>query len=114
MRRHRLNYDPRNGVDEVNPVKEAIENELRELCQTRANLDKAVTLFKVWWRLQIHRWGVPDYPKGIDWPTISSYVHMSTILQPLISTVGSGGGPGSTAHLSPRQAAPATPQEAKA
>jgi len=69
VRRHRLN------APEVVPVKEAVENELRELCRSRTEDLKAHMLFRVWWRLRTHRQGQPAYPEPIDWPTISGYVN---------------------------------------
>lgn len=70
MRRHRLNGP------EVSPVKEAVTNELRQLCQERrpGELFKAQMLFRVCWRLETHRQGQPDYPEPLDWPTMAEHI----------------------------------------
>jgi len=70
LRRHRINNI------EVEPVKEAVLNELRALCQERRSgeLWKTQMLFRVYWRLEAHRQGQPNYPDPLDWPTMSGYL----------------------------------------
>ena len=105
MRRHRLNGP------EVSPVKEAVENELRQLCQERkpGELFKAQMLFRVSWRLKTHRQGQPDYPNPQDWPTMSDYIMVpfygreayKPVEPPVMRAVASvGGGEGSDPHSS--------------
>ena len=31
-------------------------------------------LFRVYWRLETHREGQPNYPKPMDWPTMSAFI----------------------------------------
>ncbi len=74
-RRHRLNEH------EIDPVKQAVENMLIKLCRELEDELTAITLFKVWWRLEIHREGNPAYPDPINWGTISD--HLMVPLNPV-------------------------------
>ena len=80
MRRHRLN------THEIDPVKEAVENELQVLCQERRDEPKARKLFCVWWRIKTHCQGQPAYPKPLTWNTMASYLY--TGMEPFLLNGG--------------------------
>ena len=69
-RRHRISHN------ELPPVTEAIENQLREWLQFRRSehIHSAEQLFRLWYRIMIHREGRPDYPEPITWGVIDEYL----------------------------------------
>ena len=75
-RRHRM------SSDELSYVTEAIENQLRELLQHRARMDAAEHLFRLWYRIQIHREGRPSYPEPITWGVIESHLDITPRMVP--------------------------------
>jgi hypothetical protein len=67
-RRHRINSD------EVEPVRDAVEKELRTLIETRSDFDKAEPLFKVLFRFDNYFHRRPPYPNPITWETIEDWI----------------------------------------
>ena len=121
MRRHRV-YE-----DELPSVKVGLHNYLGEQCVYPEDTDgNIINAFRLYYRIINYRAGQPDYPTILDedgqiqYTVIQNHLRVAEQNDPDIrrmvpfSTVGAGGGPGADAHLSPRQTAPATPQEAKA
>ena len=127
-RYHRISEDPKlrstkpeqwHHYTELSVVMEALQELLWLTSDTRdredaLNRDKAEVAYKILYRLAEHHkngeQGRPDYPE-FSWGIIDALVQRKA---PLFSTLGMGGGPRADAHLSPRQTAPATPQEAEA
>ena len=72
-RRHRLNGD------EVIPVMEAVEFQLRQLVEEKENMQTASILFRVYFRLREHVTNRPQYPSHGTWPEISSYLSNGTV-----------------------------------
>jgi len=68
-RRHRI------SGSELPHVTEAIENQLHEQLQIRTNPLQAEQLFRLWYRIQIHREGRPDYPDPITWRVIKEHLN---------------------------------------
>jgi len=68
-RRHRI------SGRELPHVVTAITNQLREWLQYRRVEDRygAEHLFKLWWRIQIHRIGQPCYP-DFSWGVVEQYL----------------------------------------
>lgn len=66
-RRHRLN------MIEVNPVREAVRDELLEMLERREHPLQAEILFRVWYRLETHPHGRPDYPE-FSWATLTAFL----------------------------------------
>lgn len=64
-RRHRLN------MIEVNPVMEAVRDELLKMLKKKEYPLKAEILFRVWYRLEKHPHGRPDYPP-FSWATLKA------------------------------------------
>jgi len=77
-RRHRI------SSSELPHVTEAIENQLREQLQIRTDPLQAEQLFRLWYRIQIHREGRPDYPDPITWSVIESYLSNTPRMVPLV------------------------------
>ena len=80
-RRHRI------SGSELPHVTEAIEHQLREQLQIRTDPLQAEQLFRLWWRIMIHREGRPDYPEPITWDVIESHLDNNTIMVPLVLEV---------------------------
>ena len=76
-RRHRINHN------ELPHVTEAIENQLREQLQIRTDPLQAEQLFRLWYRIQIHREGRPDYPDPITWRVIKEHLDTPSEMVPL-------------------------------
>jgi len=76
-RRHRISHN------ELPHVVEAIEAQLLEWLQFRnhENMRAAEHLFKLWWRIQVHREGRPDYPEPITWGVIATHLSNGTITE---------------------------------
>lgn len=66
-RRHRI------SGGELPYVIEAIENQLREQLQIRTDLLQAEQLFRLWYRIIIHREGRPDYPE-FSWGVVQKHL----------------------------------------
>jgi len=68
-RRHRLNED------ETPLVYTLVQEKLRQLLQDRAQLEEAVALFRLTWRMDHFGPGRPAYPEEpITWTAIEEYV----------------------------------------
>ena len=67
-RRHRISHN------ELPHVVEAIENQLLDLLQHRDRMHAAEHLFRLWWRINIHREGRPNYPEPITWAVIEAHL----------------------------------------
>lgn len=80
-RRHRI------SGSELPHVTEAIENQLREQLQIRTDPIQAEQLFRLWWRIMIHREGRPDYPEPITWSVIDSHLSNTPLMVPLVLEV---------------------------
>lgn len=69
-RRHRI------SSRELPHVVTAVENQLREWLQYKRYDDRrgAEHLFRLWYRIMMHREGRPDYPEPITWNVIEEHV----------------------------------------
>ena len=74
-RRHRINSL------ELPWVVEAIENQLREYLAERnpLNLHGAEQLFRLWYRIQIHREGRPGYPE-FTWSSLEERLEAKGVI----------------------------------
>ena len=75
-RRHRI------SGSELGPVTTAIEHELHDLLLTKSDIHTGEQLFRLWYRIMIHREGRPDYPDPITWGVIESYLSTKSIMVP--------------------------------
>ncbi len=73
QRRHRLN-----GL-EVPSVMEAVEFQLKQLLEDKADLLTTSILFRVYFRLREHVTNRPNYPPHGTWEEISSYLSYGTV-----------------------------------
>ena len=80
-RRHRI------SGGELPHVITAIESQLREQLQTRANPREAEHLFRLWYRIRIHREGRPSYPEPITWNVIEKHLGDTGEMVPLTEAV---------------------------
>jgi len=78
-RRHRI------SGRELPHVVTAVENQLQEWLQYRRpeDLEAAQQLFRLWWRVMIHREGRPSYPDPITWSVIESHLGAAPDMVPI-------------------------------
>ena len=74
-RRHRI------SSSELPHVTEAIENQLREQLQIRTDPLQAEQLFRLWYRIMIHREGRPDYP-DFSWKVVEECLGNPLLMVP--------------------------------